>query len=120
MNFNFKFSNYQNLYIFFLLFALIKIFFSTGNLYAKGFNINNVEISTKFEINFNRDYVLDEGFDLSFNKLIRQAKGEYIAFMDSDDISIKKRLEYQLNYLLTNNLDALINFTFNLYFFLKI
>ena len=71
MNFNFKFSNYQNLYIFFLLFALIKIFFSTGNLYAKGFNINNVEISTKFEINFNRDYVLDEGFDLSFNKLIQ-------------------------------------------------
>ena len=71
MNFNFKFSNYQNLYIFFLLFALIKIFFSTGNLYAKGFNITNVEISTKFEINFNRDYVLDEGFDLSFNKLIQ-------------------------------------------------
>ena len=70
MNFNFKFSNYQNLYIFFLLFALIKIFFSTGNLYAKGFNINNVEISTKFEINFNRDYVLDEGFDSSFNNLI--------------------------------------------------
>ena len=71
MNFNFKFSNYQNLYIFFLLFALIKIFFSTSNLYAKGFNINNVEISTKFEINFNRDHVLDEGFDLSFNKLIQ-------------------------------------------------
>ena len=70
MNFKFKFSNYQNLYIFFLLFALIKFFFSTSNLYAKGFNINNVEISTKFEINFNRDYVLDEGFDLSFNKLI--------------------------------------------------
>ena len=70
MNINFKFCNYQNLYIFFLLFALIKFFFSTSNLYAKGFNINNVEISTKFEINFNRDYVLDEGFDLSFNKLI--------------------------------------------------
>ena len=70
MNFNFKFNNYQNLYIFFLLFALIKIFFSTSNLYAKAFSINNVEISTKFEINFNRDHVLDEGFDLSFNKLI--------------------------------------------------
>ena len=67
---NFKFYNYQNLYIFFLLFALIKIFFSTSNLYAKGFNINSVEISTKFEINFNKDNVLDEGFDLSFNKLI--------------------------------------------------
>ena len=70
MNINFKFCNYQNLYIFFLLFALIKFFFSTSILYAKGFNINNVEISTKFQINFNRDYVLDEGFDLSFNKLI--------------------------------------------------
>ena len=70
MNFNFKSKNYQNLYIFFLLFALIKIFFSTSNLYGKGFSINNVEISSKFEINFNRDDVLDEGFDLSFNKLI--------------------------------------------------
>ena len=39
-------------------------------MYAKGFNINNVEISTKFEINFNKEDVLDEGFDIAFNKLI--------------------------------------------------
>ena len=70
MNLNFKISNYPNLYIFFLLLALIKFFFSTTNLYAKGFNINNVEISTKFEINFNKENVLDEGFDIAFNKLI--------------------------------------------------
>jgi len=70
MNLNFKISNYSNLYIFFLLLALIKFFFSTTNLYAKGFNINNVEISTKFEINFNKEDVLDEGFDIAFNKLI--------------------------------------------------
>src|SRR5210317_1065743 len=70
MNLNFKISNYSNLYIFFLLLALIKFFFSTSNLYAKGFNINNVEISTKFEINFNKEDVLDEGFDIAFNKLI--------------------------------------------------
>ena len=70
MNLNFKISNYSNLYIFFLLLALIKFFFSTTNLYAKGFNINNVEISTKFEINFNKGDVLDEGFDIAFNKLI--------------------------------------------------
>jgi len=70
MNLNFKISNYSNLYIFFLLLALIKFFFSTTNLYAKGFNINNVEISTKFEINFNKEDVLDEGFEIAFNKLI--------------------------------------------------
>jgi hypothetical protein len=70
MNLNFKISNYPNLYIFFLLLALIKFFFSTTNLYAKGFNINNVEISTKFEINFNKEDVLDEGFEIAFNKLI--------------------------------------------------
>ena len=70
MNLNFKISNYTNLYIFFLLLALIKFFFSTTNLYAKGFNINNVEISTKFEINFNKEDVLDEGFEIAFNKLI--------------------------------------------------
>ena len=70
MNLNFKISNYSNLYIFFLLLALIKFFFSTTNLYAKGFKINNVEISTKFEINFNKEDVLDEGFEIAFNKLI--------------------------------------------------
>lgn len=46
------------------------------------------------------------GVPLSFSKLINKAKGEYIAFMDSDDISVKKRLEFQLNYLLKNNLDV--------------
>lgn len=48
----------------------------------------------------------NSGVPFSFNKLISKAKGEYIAFMDSDDISVNNRLETQLNFLLKNNLDV--------------
>lgn len=43
------------------------------------------------------------GVPKSFNKMIEHATGEYIAFMDSDDISIKERLGEQINFLEKNN-----------------
>ena len=58
------------LYNFFLFLALINIFFSTGNSHAKTFSINDVEISTPFEINFNKNQIIDEGFVKAFNELI--------------------------------------------------
>lgn len=45
------------------------------------------------------------GVPYSFNKMIQYAKGEYIAFMDADDISLKTRLSDQLKYLEDNNID---------------
>jgi len=45
------------------------------------------------------------GVAYSFNKMIMYAKGEYIAFMDADDVSLKSRLSDQLKYLLDNNID---------------
>ena len=44
-------SNLRLLYNFFLFLALINIFFSTGKSHAKTFSINDIEISTPFEIN---------------------------------------------------------------------
>lgn len=45
------------------------------------------------------------GVPYSFNKMINASKGEFIAFMDADDISLKNRLEEQINFLEKNKYD---------------
>ena len=70
MKFNIKLFNCKRLYIHFCLLALLNIFFSTENLYAKTFHINNIEISTPFEINFDKNEIIDKGFTEAFNRLI--------------------------------------------------
>ncbi|MDC0250006.1 hypothetical protein OAK18_01235 [Candidatus Pelagibacter sp.] len=49
---------------------MLNIFFSTENIQAKTFSINDVEISTPFEINFNKNKIIDEGFAQAFNRLV--------------------------------------------------
>ncbi len=63
-------NNLKLLYNFFLFLSLIIIFFSTGKSQAKTFSINDIEISTPFEINFNKNKIIDEGFVKAFNELI--------------------------------------------------
>ena len=58
------------LYNFFLFLALINIFFSTEKSFAKAFDINDIKISAPFEINFDKNEVIDEGFVEAFNELI--------------------------------------------------
>ena len=67
MKFNF---NFNKLYIYFLFLALLNIFFSTDFVRAKTFSINDIEISTPFEINFNKNNIIDEGFIQAFDQLI--------------------------------------------------
>ncbi len=57
------------LYIFFLSLAVLNIFFSTGIL-AKTFSINDVELSTPFKIDFDKNKIIDEGFIQAFNRLM--------------------------------------------------
>ena len=70
MRFNIKQFNYKRLYIHFCFLALLNIFFSTENIEAKTFSINDIEISTPFEINFNKNEIIDKGFVKAFNELI--------------------------------------------------
>ena len=70
MKFNFKFFSFRKLYIHFCFLALLNIFFSTANVNAKSFSINDIEISTPFEINFNKNQIIDEGFLEAFNELV--------------------------------------------------
>ena len=69
MRFNNKILNYKRLYIYFCLLALLNIFFSTENIQAKTFNINDIEISTPFEIKFDKNNIIDEGFSQAFHRL---------------------------------------------------
>ena len=70
MKFNFKFSNLKRLYNYFWFLALINIFFSTDHIHANTFSVNDIEISAPFEINFNKNEIIDEGFIQAFDQLI--------------------------------------------------
>ena len=70
MRFNIKLFNYKRLYIHFCFLALLNIFFSTENIQAKTFSINDIEISTPFEINFDKNNIIDEGFLQAFDMLV--------------------------------------------------
>ena len=78
-NYYFKF-----LYIFFVFLSLNIFFFSTEKIEAKSFDIENIDISRPFEINFNKNEVIDEGFEKAFFELIS------IIVKSSDKKKIKK------------------------------
>ena len=70
MESSYKIKHLEFLYIFFIFLSLNIFFFSTTKVQAKAFNIDNVEISKPFEINFNKNKVIDDGFNKAFLKLI--------------------------------------------------
>jgi hypothetical protein len=70
MKFNIKYFNFKKLYIHFCFLALINIFFSTENVQAKTLNVNDIEISSSFEINFDKNKIIDKGFVEAFDRLI--------------------------------------------------
>ena len=70
MKYFFQNFKLRKLYIFFLFLSVLNIFFSTGISHAKTLSINDVELSTPFKINFNKNKIIDEGFIQAFNQLI--------------------------------------------------
>ena len=71
MKINFKFIFFKKLYIYFCFLALLNIFFSTDNIQAKIFSIDDIEISTPFEMNFDKNEIIDDGFIKAFEQLIK-------------------------------------------------
>ena len=84
MKFISQLNKLKLLYNFFLFLALINIFFSTEKSYAKTFSVNDIEISTPFEINFNKNEIIDKGFLKAFNELI------FSIVQSKDQIKLKK------------------------------
>tara|TARA_Y100000591_G_scaffold326046_1_gene348027 strand:- start:585 stop:1664 length:1080 start_codon:yes stop_codon:yes gene_type:complete len=60
----------KDIYNFFFLLFLLIFFFSTTKSEGKAFKIDNIEISKPFEMNFNKNQVIDEGFKKAFSELI--------------------------------------------------
>ncbi len=60
----------KRLYIFFSTLALIIFFFSTEAVKSKSFEINDIEIAQPFEINFDKNKVIDLGFKKAFFELV--------------------------------------------------
>ena len=66
-----RFKNFSHfLYIFFTCLSLNIFFFSTDKVEAKSFDVNNIEISKPFKINFDKNKVIDDGFIKAFSRLI--------------------------------------------------
>ncbi len=65
-----KIDHLKLLYIFFIFLSLNIFFFSTVKLEAKSFEIHDIDITRPFEINFNKNEVIDEGFKKAYNQLL--------------------------------------------------
>ena len=63
-------NNYKSIYIFFIFFSLIIFFFSTSNANSKAYKIENIEVSKPFEMKFDKNKVIDEGFYKAFEELM--------------------------------------------------
>ena len=82
--------HYQKfLYIFFVALALNLSFFSTKNVNAKAFLIDEIQISEKLENNFNKDILINKGFKKAFKELMSSlVKTKDLA--KTNDISINE------------------------------
>ena len=65
-----KLLRFKKVYIFFYSLFLFIIIFSTSYLHANSFKISNIEISSPFELNFEKNTVIDDGFKKSFFNLL--------------------------------------------------
>ncbi len=66
-----KIIHLKVLYIYFVFLSLNIFFFSTVKLEAKSFDIENIDISKPFKIDFNKNEVIDEGFKKAFFELLQ-------------------------------------------------
>ena len=66
--------NYKNtqikLYIFFFILVLVFTQFSTNKVLAKTYKVENIEITEPYDLDFNKEKVIDKAFKRAFNLLV--------------------------------------------------
>ena len=65
-----KFYKLLNVYIYFILFSLLIVFIFTTYSNANAFKVSDIKISSPFELNFEKNSVIDKGFETSFSDLL--------------------------------------------------
>ncbi len=120
-----KLLRLQKVYIFFISFVLFIIIFSTTYLHANSFKVSDIEISSPFDLKFNKIRVMDKGFQNSFlnlltmittsgdkNKIKNTTVKELKAMIDSFTISDEKFInnEYFAKLETTFNKKKVFNF----------
>ncbi|MDA7444526.1 hypothetical protein N8780_01595 [Candidatus Pelagibacter ubique] len=127
-----KFYKLLNVYIYFISFSLLIVFFSTTYSNANAFRVSKIEISSPFELNFEKNNVIDKGFQTSFSDLIsmittsgdrkkiknvsiKEIKGMIDSFTISDEKFINN--EYFANLETTFNKKKILNFLENINIF---
>ncbi len=60
------------LYNFFIIFFIYLSIFSTKNTYANTYKIQKIEISEEYNLNFNKDDIIDRAFKKSFEILLKK------------------------------------------------
>ena len=120
-----KFYKLLNVYIYFILFSLLIVFFSTTYSNANAFKVSDIKISSPFELNFKKNSVIDMGFQISFSDLlstittsgdrkkirnisIKELKGMIDSFTISDEKFINN--EYFANLETTFNKKKILKF----------
>ena len=123
-----KFYKLLNVYIYFISFSLLIVFFSTTYSNANAFRVSKIEISSPFELNFEKNNVIDKGFQTSFSDLIsmittsgdrkkiknvsiKEIKGMIDSFTISDEKFINN--EYFANLETTFNKKKILKFLEN-------
>jgi len=120
-----KILNFKKLYIYIISFVLFIIIFSTSYLHASTFKISDIQISSPFKLNFKKNRVIDEGFQISFLNLLSMITNstdsskiknipikELKSMIDSFTISDEKFInnEYFANLETTFNKKKILNF----------
>ena len=88
-----KKQNRHLFYILFLTFLIFFIKFSTGKVFAKIYKITELEISEPYDINFNKDKIIDIAFQKAFEELmLTLTTSEYSYLSKKKDLKIIKTL----------------------------
>ena len=82
------------LYNFFIIIFIYLFIFSTNKVYANTYKIENIEISDEYNVNFNKDDIVDQAFKRAFKILLSKIT------ISKDYKSINNQRIYDSKYLI--------------------